>query len=109
MTTIPRQIDMNQLRQNIRATVANLQALGEVGDAKEQLAEVQRELKTVQHNLAGMRNELKEVTDQYNARAKATHEEHAKGERLRAENKKLSEEHSSITTALNKIRQQLGG
>jgi hypothetical protein len=97
------------LRQNIRATVANLQALGEVEDGRAELAKLKREFEVWSHNAKAMRGEFDEAKRAHDKVAKEAWEKQHEVERLDKEIKAKTAELSSVSTALNKIRQQLGG
>ena len=52
--------DLKALQQNIRATISNLQALGDVEDGRAALAEVKREFEHWTRNLAMLKQEFSE-------------------------------------------------
>jgi hypothetical protein len=103
------QIDLKQLQQSIRATVSNLQALGEVEDGRAALAEVKREIEHWTRNLAMQKQEFSEVKRAHDDILRKAHEKQRELERTEAELKAKSAELASIQTQLSKIRQQLGG
>jgi|SRR6516165_4752544 predicted nucleic acid-binding Zn-ribbon protein len=103
------QIDPKQLQQSIRATVSNLQALGEVEDGRTELAKVQREIDVEKRNLAGIKTEFAEVKRAHDKILGEAHEKQRELERTEAELKAKSAELANVTNALSKIRQQLGG
>jgi hypothetical protein len=108
-TAGPRQIDMKALQQNIRATIANLQALGEVEDGREALAKAKRDLEVWTHNAKAMRGEFDEAKRAHDKVAKEAWDKQRELERTEAELKAKRAELGNVTAQLNKIRQQLGG
>jgi hypothetical protein len=103
------QIDPKQLQQSIRATIVELQGLGDLEDVRKELAGIKAQLDVSKRDLAGINTEFAETKRANDKLVKDCWDKQQELERKEAELKAKSAELANVTGQMNKIRQQLGG
>jgi uncharacterized coiled-coil DUF342 family protein len=100
-------IDIKQLRENIHGVVANLQALGEAGDGRQELATVKAQIDMAKRDLAGIKTEFDEVKRAHDEILRKAHEKQHELERTEAALKSRSAELNDVMAKRAAILQQL--
>jgi hypothetical protein len=98
---------MRQLQQSIRATISNLQALGEVEDGRQELATVKAQLDMAKRDLAGIKIEFAEAKRTHDDIVREAHDKQAELERTEATLKAKSAELNDVMAKRAAILQQL--